>query len=156
MNALDTGNQPRGRAPWLVHERGSSLIEALVATLMVSTGVVTMAQLLSIATVTNLAARRSTVAVIAAEQKLEEIRTLPFDDLQTSPASTLEQNTEGYVDYVGIYTRRWSIEPVSSTFGSSLVIQVLVTTANEASRSTRSASRIRGHARVVAIRTRRQ
>ncbi len=140
----------------LVQERGSSLIEALVATLIVSTGVVTMAQLLSIATVTNLAARRSTVAAIAAEQKLEELRTLPFDELQTSPASTLEQNTDGYVDYVGIYTRRWSIEPVSSAPGSSLVIQVLVTTANEASRGTRSAGRIRGHARVVSIRTRKQ
>ena len=139
----------------LVQERGSSLIEALVATLIVSTGVVTMAQLLSIAAVTNLAARRSTVAAIAAEQKLEELRTLPFDELQISPASTLEQNTDGYVDYVGIYTRRWSIEPVSSASGSSLVIQVLVTTANEASRGTRSAGRIRGHARVVAIRTRR-
>jgi Tfp pilus assembly protein PilV len=136
----------------LVHERGSSLIEALVATLMVSTGVATMAHLLSIATVTNLAARRSTVSAIAAEQKLEELRTLPFDNLQTSPASTLEQNTDGYVDYVGIYTRRWSIEPVSSTAGSSLVIQVLVTTANEVSRG---AGRIRGHARVVAVRTRR-
>jgi Tfp pilus assembly protein PilV len=138
-----------------VQERGSSLIEALVATLIVSTGVVTMAQLLSIAAVTNLAARRSTVAAIAAEQKLEELRTLPFDELQISPASALEQNTDGYVDYVGIYTRRWSIEPVSSASGSSLVIQVLVTTADGASGGTQSAGRIRGHARVVAIRTRR-
>jgi len=139
----------------LTRERGSSLVEALVAALIVSTGVVTMAQLLSIATVTNLAARRSTVAAIVAEQKLEELRTLPFEYLQTSPSSTLEQNTDGYVDYVGIYTRRWSIEPVSSIPGSSLVIQVLVTTENEASRGTRTAARIRGHARVVAIRTRR-
>ena len=139
----------------LVQERGSSLIEALVATLIVSTGVVTMAQLLPIAAVTNLAARRSTVAAIAAEQKLEELRTLPFDELQISPASALEQNTDGYVDYVGIYTRRWSIEPVSSASGSSLVIQVLVTTASGAGGRTQSAGRIRGHARVVAIRTRR-
>jgi len=139
----------------LVQERGSSLIEALVATLIVSTGVVTMAQLLSIAAVTNLAARRSTVASIAAEQKLEELRTLPFDELQISPAATLEQNTDGYVDYVGIYTRRWSIEPVSSASGSSLVIQVLVKTASGAGGRTQSAGRIRGHARVVAIRTRR-
>ncbi len=135
-------------------ERGSSLIESLVATLIVSTGVVTMAQLLSIAAVTNLAARRSTVAAIAAEQKLEELRTLPFDGLQTSPASALEQNTDGYVDYVGIYTRRWSIEPVSSAPGS-LVIQVLVTTASGSGR-TQSTGRIRGHARVVAVRTRKQ
>ena len=139
----------------VIQERGSSLVEALVATLIVSTGVVTMAQLLSIATATNLAARRSTVAAIVAEQKLEDLRTLPFDYLQASPSSTLEQNTAGYVDYVGIYTRRWSIEPVSSIPGGSLVIQVLVTTASEASRSTRSAGRIRGHVRVVAIRTRR-
>jgi Tfp pilus assembly protein PilV len=140
----------------VARERGASLVEALVATLIVSTGVVTMAQLLSIATATNLAARRGTVAAIVAEQKLEELRTLPFEYLQTSPSTTLEQNTDGYVDYVGIYTRRWSIEPASSIPGSSLVIQVLVTTSNEASRSTRSAGRIRGHARIASVRARRQ
>jgi Tfp pilus assembly protein PilV len=140
----------------VAREQGSSLVEALVAALVMSTGVLTMAQLLSIATATNLAARRSTVAMIIAEQKLEELRTLPWQYLQASSSSTLQQNTDGYVDYIGIYTRRWSIEPVSSIPDSALVIHVLVTTPNDESRVARGdVSRLRGQARIVTVRARR-
>jgi Tfp pilus assembly protein PilV len=139
----------------VAQEQGSSLVEALIATLIVSSGVLTMAQLLSIATATNLAARRDTVAMIVAAQKLEELRTLPWEYLQPSPSSTLQQNTDGFVDYMGIYTRRWSIEPVSSIPDSSLLIQVLVTTSSDDSGVARGAvNRLRGHARVATVRAR--
>jgi hypothetical protein len=139
----------------VAHEQGSSLVEALVAALIVSTGVLTMAQLLSIATATNLAARRSTVATIVAEQKLEELRALPWEYLQASPSATLQQNTDGYVDYIGIFTRRWSIEPVLPIPDSAFVIQVLVTAPNDENRIGQGAvSRLRGHARIVTVRSR--
>jgi Tfp pilus assembly protein PilV len=123
-------------------EVGSSLIEALLATLILTTGVVVMAQVLSGATTTNLAARRGTVATILAQQKLEELRALAWGELQPAPPETLEQNTDGYVDHVGIdgrivgnstqppsdavYSRRWSIERTSSGPDGALVLQVLV------------------------------
>jgi Tfp pilus assembly protein PilV len=139
----------------VAHEQGSSLVEALVAALIMSTGVMTMTQLLSIATATNLAARRDTVAMIIAAQKLDELRTLPWESLQASPSSVLQENTDGYVDHVGIYTRRWSIEPVSSIPDSSLVIQVVVTTSIDESGVARGGvNRVRGHARVVTVRAR--
>jgi hypothetical protein len=139
----------------VAHEQGSSLVEALVAALIVSTGVLTMAQLLSIATATNLAARRSTVATIVAEQKLEELRALRWEYLQASPSATLQQNTDGFVDYIGIFTRRWSIEPVLLIPDSAFVIQVLVTAPNDENRIGQGAvSRLRGHARIVTVRSR--
>jgi hypothetical protein len=138
-----------------VPEQGSSLIEALVATLIVSTGVLTMAQVLSSATVTNLAARRSTVAMILAEQKLEELRSMPWENLLPSYLSTLEQNTDGYVDQVGIYTRRWSIEPVSTSPNTALVFQVLVMGSGQGSDALRvSSRRLRGLARITTVRAR--
>ena len=150
-------------------EQGSSLVEALVAALIMTTAVVTMAQLLSIAMATNLAARRNTVAAILAEQKLEELRTLPWEYLHPAPSSTLQQNSDGHVDHIGtngrivgtdtqpppggIYTRRWSIEPVSSAPESSFVIQVLVTSPHEeGSVAQSSVRRLRGDARIVTVR----
>ena len=58
----------------VAHEQGSSLVEALVAALIMTTGVVTMAQLLSIATATDWRRDITIVAMILAEQKLEELR----------------------------------------------------------------------------------
>ena len=161
-------------------ESGFSLVETLVATAILVTSLVSLAQLFVVATKSNAVAKNGGMTMILAQQKMEQLRGLtwgfdavglPLSDTTTdtakapetaggtgllpSPANSLWANTDGYVDFVGIYTRRWSIEPVSSTPGSSLVIQVLVTTASVAGGRTQSAGRIRGHARVVAIRTRR-
>ena len=107
-------------------EAGSSLVEVLIAALVVTSGVVTMAQLFSVAIATNLTARRGTVAAILAQQKVEQLRALafgydaagvPFTDtatdttrtppaaggtgLRLSPLAALRQNTAGFVDHLG-------------------------------------------------------
>ena len=165
----------------VAHEQGSSLVEALVATLILTTGVVTMAGLLASATATNLAARHNTVAMILAEQKLEQLRAeihMGGTSVQASPASALEQNTLGFVDHVGsdgtivgsntqplqwaVFTRRWSIEPVSASPESSLIIQVLVIrrggpsdqTGGPAASGSGAARRLRGDARLVTVKAR--
>jgi hypothetical protein len=106
-------------------ETGSTLIEVLVATMIMITGVITMAQLLMVSTVTNTSSRTDTFATVLAEQKLEQLRALaygfdlaglPVSDvdtdtsvspeapggtgLQPSPGSALQQNTPGFVDHV--------------------------------------------------------
>jgi hypothetical protein len=133
----------------VAREEGSSLIEALVSTLIMTTGVLTMAHLVSVATATNMAARHDTVATIVAEQKLEELLAWPWESLQPSPSSTLRQDTDGYVDHIGIYTRRWSIEPVSAGPESALTIQVLVIAASSTGRR-----QAHGDARLVTVRAR--
>jgi len=69
--------------------------------------------------------------------------------LSASPAGTLTRNTDGWVDYVDrsgnvlgggsspppktAYIRRWAIEPLATSPGNMITIQVLVTTPGRAS-----------------------
>ena len=122
-------------------ERGFSLIEALIATGILAVSLVSLAGLFGLAIRSNIAARSTTTATVLAQQKLEELRALPWTGLNQSPANALEENTPGVVDYVdqfgeargggadrpadAIYTRRWAIEPLPSA-PDTLAIQVRV------------------------------
>jgi len=107
-------------------ESGFSLIETLVATGLLATAVVTLAQLFAVSTRSNLGSRNTTYAAVLAEQKMEELRALtwgfdtsglPVTDITTdttanpetpvggtglapSPTTALNENTLGWVDYV--------------------------------------------------------
>ena len=54
-------------------EAGSTLVEALVAMLILTTGLLAMAELVRLAVASNVRARRSSVAAILATQKIEEL-----------------------------------------------------------------------------------
>jgi type II secretory pathway pseudopilin PulG len=143
-------------------QRGSTLVEALVATLIVATGVLAMAQLLSMAATSGAASRVTTVATILAEQKLEQLRASVWD-LAPSPAS-LEQNTPGYVDHIdahgrvagdgttppaaAAYTRRWSIAPLPAD-PNAVLVQVHVS--RRTSAGDRRGSRRAEGARLVTL-----
>jgi type II secretory pathway pseudopilin PulG len=107
-------------------ESGFSLIETMVATLLLLTGVVSTAHLFVIATQSNIAAQRTTYAATLAQEKMEQLRSLawgfdevglPINDyesdvtvypttaaggvgLSPSPNSALSANLSGYVDYL--------------------------------------------------------
>jgi len=109
-------------------ESGFSLVETLVATAILATALVSLAELFGIATRSNLAARNGSITMILAEQKMEQLRGLtwgfdvvglPLSDTATdttvspeataggtglspSPANALRANTTGYVDYLDI------------------------------------------------------
>jgi type II secretory pathway pseudopilin PulG len=110
-------------------ESGFSLIEVLVATGLLATALVTLAQLFAYSTRSNVAARTGSYTSILAEQKVEELRALtwgfdgtglPMSDitsdttvspetstggtgLSPSPPTSLQENTPGFVDYVDPY-----------------------------------------------------
>ncbi len=110
-------------------EAGFSIIEVLVATGLLATALVALAQLFGIATATNQAAKNSTLTMMLAQQKIEQLRALqytfdrvglPVQDTATdlavypplatggkglSPSTdnTLQANTDGYVDYLDHY-----------------------------------------------------
>jgi len=149
--------------------RGFSLLEVLVATTLLTVSLAALAQLFAIATRANSSARATTYATVLAQQKMEQLRSLtwgfdtlglPLTDTSTditvvperetggnglspSPANTLGQNIEGYVDYLDtfgralgggpmppegtVYIRRWSVEPLPTNPGNTIVLQVLVT-----------------------------
>jgi type II secretory pathway pseudopilin PulG len=107
-------------------EAGFSLVEVLVSTIILATGVLTMAGMFGLATQSNLSGRSNTYATVLAEQKLEQLRSLawgfdvqnlPVSDtstdttvvpetpnggtgLQPSPEDALRENTKGYVDHL--------------------------------------------------------
>ena len=105
---------------------GFSLIEVLVATMLLALALVSLAQLFALSTRSNIGARDTTFTAVLAQQKLEELRALtwgydtlglPLSDISTntavspetatggtglapSPPGSLGTNTNGYVDYV--------------------------------------------------------
>src|SRR5262245_55177549 len=107
-------------------ESGFSLPEVMVATVLLATAIVSVAQLFVLATRSNLAAQRQTFTATLAQEKMEQLRGLAwgFDDvglpisdyntnlateppdpdggvgLSPSPDSALSSNIVGYVDYV--------------------------------------------------------
>jgi len=119
-------------------DSGSSLVEALIAVLVLTTGVLAMVRVCSMSIASNTEARRRTVATMLAQQKLEQLRTL--DSLAAAATGgSLVQDDPGFVDHIdasgaivsaapSVYTRRWSIEPLSSGSPDSLVLQVRVLT----------------------------
>jgi type IV pilus modification protein PilV len=107
-------------------EAGFSLIEVLVASVILAVGVLSLGQLFALATTSNSSAKNTAYASVLAEQKIEELRALawgfdvdglPLSDTTTntavspetstggvgltpSPSTALQENTRGYVDYV--------------------------------------------------------
>ena len=120
-------------------EAGFSIVEVLVATGLLASALVALAQLFAIATTANAAARNSTITMLLAEQKIEQLRALqytfdraglPVQDTETDLAvyppaatggkglsphtdNTLQVNTDGYVDY---------LDPSGRTLGGGTVI----------------------------------
>ena len=97
---------------------GSTLVEVLVATLVLVTGVLGVAQLFLIAAATNAVARDTTIATTLAAQKVEQLLST---DVQEASDLIDHIDTWGQLVSTGqsppssaVYTRRWSIEPLSA------------------------------------------
>jgi type II secretory pathway pseudopilin PulG len=178
-------------------EAGFSLAEVLVATSLLATALVALAQLFAIATTANAAARNSTLTMMLAEQKIEQLRALqytfdraglPVQDIETDLAvyppaatggkglsphteNTLQENTDGYVDYLDnsgrtlgggtvipdntAYIRRWSVEPLPTNPNNVVILQVLVTRSRDrGTGNAGSVSRAPQEARLMTIKSR--
>jgi len=134
-------------------ESGSTLIEVLIATLVLISGVFSMAQLFLIAAATNAEARQTTVATTLAAQKMEQVLSA---DVAVAAESVEHMDGSGRVLSTGgpppsdaVYTRRWSIEALTA---ESLVVRVRV------GRSDRSGRlrRMSGEVQMLTIRRRTQ
>jgi type II secretory pathway pseudopilin PulG len=110
-------------------EGGFSLVEVLVASAVLMTGLIAVAQMFVMSTHKNMDARRVTTTAVLAQQKIEQLRALAwgFDEfglpvsdfssnititppasaggvgVQASPGNTLTMSTPGYVDYLDAY-----------------------------------------------------
>jgi Tfp pilus assembly protein PilV len=105
-------------------ESGLSLIEATIATALLATALLALAQLLTAAIVSNVAAKKATAAVVAASEKIEELRSSP-----TPPSSGSDE--------VGQFVRRWTIDTLPASPLGTYIIEVHVETAGTAGATTR-------------------
>ena len=128
--------RPRPRLRPGLHPRqagsdGFSLVEVLVATGLIMTAVVSLAQLFVLATRANLAAGEMTEATVFAAQKIEELRAAPFPSvLGSQSVDYLDSRGEKLGAAAGrrAYVRRWWIESLrASTVASTAVSTVAVT-----------------------------
>jgi type II secretory pathway pseudopilin PulG len=135
-----------------VRSDGFSLIEILVATGLVLAGVASLAQLVVVSAGANRIARTTSIGVLVAEHKMEEL--IEETGVGPSPPGTLSANTEGYVEYLDpsgkslaipaislppgslppgmpppgtAYICRWSISLLPDSPHTAAVVQVLVT-----------------------------
>ncbi|HMD37130.1 MAG TPA: hypothetical protein VKH42_19280 [Vicinamibacterales bacterium] len=134
-------------------QAGFSLLEALFATTILTVAVVSLAQVIALATRANLMSRTSALAALFAAQKMERLRALawtfdadgaPASDVMTggtglspSPPDALARDIAGYSDRLdatgrtvsgagaAVFVRRWAITPLPA-HPDTLVIQVAV------------------------------
>jgi type IV pilus modification protein PilV len=129
---------------------GSTLIEVLVAVLVLVSGVLAMAQLFLIAAVSNAASRDTTMTSTLAAQKVEQMLMEPGDaaeHVEHIDAWGRVVSTADRPPAMAVYTRRWSVESVSA---DAVCIRVRV------GRAVRNeSSRMPGETRVLTIRRKR-
>ncbi len=128
---------------------GFSLLEALVASLLIGSAIVGLAHLVALGAEQSLGSRRAASAVAIAQSKLESLQRAPFrfepDGTRTSsaalaasPSQSLTQDTPGFVESIDAfglvvsppgaahvdYVRRWAVTPLVPGDQDTLLVQV--------------------------------
>ena len=129
--------------------RGFTLVETLIATALIVTAVAGLAQLFTLSVRFTRDAGQFGVALVAAQDKLESLRTLAFaydvdgvaatdPRLRPSPAGTLAANVERFVDWLdergtvvdeahgAAYVRRWRVSVLAAGEPEAIAIDVCV------------------------------
>jgi Tfp pilus assembly protein PilV len=113
-------------------QRGFSLVETIVAAGLLAGALVTLAQFVAAGVQSGAAARARAAATLMAEQKMEELRALPWAAIAAIPAESTD-----YLDASGeercpgadmacgdaMYVRRWWAAPAPSSTGV-IIIEV--------------------------------
>ena len=118
--------------------RGVSLLETLIAALLIATAIAGLAPLIALASQQSANVRRHALALAQAQGQLESLRALTWGfaadgtrtsdaRLSPSPPGALLTEVEGYSDRLpGGSSRRWAISPLDPADPDTLVIEVCI------------------------------
>ena len=101
-------------------QEGFTLIEALIAILILVFGLMAIANLYAIAGTSNRVANAGTAAAAAASERMEHLKSLPFDHPQLTAQGNLDEDSaSNYFDYqdvpgVGRVRTRWLVADVGT------------------------------------------
>ena len=115
MKRAQSRSRQAARSSFLSSSRGASLIEVLIATLVLTIGLVAMAQLLGVSMLMHLNARETSTATELAQAKVDELMKMNLAlaaAVQITPASpdSLTTNVADYFDSPqAAITRRWRV-----------------------------------------------
>lgn len=106
--------RPLGPVRGLPEERGFTLVETLVAVVILALGIVAVANLLLVSSTSSAVANQATAAAAAAGETLELLQAAPFDDPRLEPGGSLTSDAAGHfrhedVPGVGRLVSRWSV-----------------------------------------------
>ena len=101
---------------------GFSLLEALIASVILATAILSLAQLLILATIATASAGRTTDAALLAEQKIEELRASSSVALEEPSSDSPRPG----------FAREWSVSALPSDPDHVALIQVVVRAAGRA------------------------
>ena len=103
------------------HEAGFTLMEALIATLILMFGLASIFNLMILATTSNNVANRSSAATLIASRQLEVLRATPYNQLAlvVGAGDTLTTQTPGFfaittVEGVGQFETRWMLQTLTN------------------------------------------
>ena len=95
-------------------EAGFTLVETLVAIVVLVFGLIAVTNLLLVGATNNSVANQATAATTVASQTMEMLKTRPFRDLATGGSLTADTDPDFFdnvgVDGVGFINVRWQIE----------------------------------------------
>lgn len=101
-------------------EKGFTLVESIVALLVLTVGLVSMAELLAVGLRLQMLSRNETEAVRLAQDKRDQLMSLHFDtaaEIAINAVDSLASDVPNYFDHVTVgesgkafgYTRRWDV-----------------------------------------------
>lgn len=108
------------RRPAAGDQAGFTLVEALVAMVILSFGLIAVTNLMLVAATSNGVANQSTAATAAASQRLEQLKALAFTDPGLAAGGDVTADVAGFnenVDVTGVgrVHVRWDIDDVDAT-----------------------------------------
>lgn len=111
-----SSSRPRSRRP----QAGFTLVEALIAMVILSFGLIAVTNLMLVATTSNTVANQSTAAASIASQRMEQLKALSFTDAGMTAGGNVTTDTTGFFDDVqvpgvGTVHTRWQVTDVDPT-----------------------------------------